>query len=266
MQEKTDGHIPIYVSYSTFTTFLDWLAEMPVTPTQLDRSLWGGKFAGGTGSQLMSGLRFLGLVDGETPTDRLEPILRVDSTERKQLLTALLRDAYGADLIDGLNSITPKMLNEGLERLGATDATLRKAFSFIVNAAKANEIPIAPTTAKKARNKPARKAAATRVKPPPAPKAGGTKKLTPKDGGSTTDTTRKVQLMSGGHVTLALDIDLFDLSDGDREFVLRLVDELRNYQSAQQRPAEATDGENEEASGLQASAAAPDASEGGIVR
>jgi len=181
MQQKTDGRIPTYVSYSTFTTFLDWLAEMSVTPTQIDRSLWVGKFSGGTGSQLMSGLRFLGLLDNEKPTDRLEPIIRADSTERKELLVALLKDAYGANVIGDLSSMTPKMLNEELERLGATEATLRKAFSFIVNGAKANDIPIAPTTAKRARNKPSRKTAAgtKKVKLPPAPNAGGSKKPPP---------------------------------------------------------------------------------------
>lgn len=231
MQEKTDGLIPAYISYSTFTTFLDWLAEMPVIPTQLDRSLWSGKFAGGTGSQLMSGLRFLGLVDGEMPTDRLEPILRADSTERKQLLAALVKDAYGADVIDGLNSMTPKMLNEELEQLGATDATLRKAFSFIVNAAKANDIPIAPTTAKKARNKPARRASAAGRKPraqQPAKKEKTPKREDSHNGQRKGDAIT-VDLEGGYTVTLDVVADWTRLKTADRDFVIELIDKMRGY-------------------------------------
>ena len=55
------GSIPIYVSYLTFGNFLDWLKEMKVLPSQIDRSLWSIKFPGSHGAQLMSGLRFLGL-------------------------------------------------------------------------------------------------------------------------------------------------------------------------------------------------------------
>ena len=264
MQEKTGGRIPMYVSYSTFTTFLDWLGEMPVTPTQIDRSLWTGKFSGGTGSQLMSGLRFLGLIDGERPTDHLEPIVRADSTQRKQLLAALLKDAYGANLVDGLRSMTPKMLNEQLERLGATDATLRKAFSFIVNAAKANDIPIAPTTAKKARNKPARKTLTAGRKP----KAQQPVKQTAADGPTIHKqppaNTRVVDLKSGGQVFVSISIDLFDLSPTDRKFVMGLIDSLKAYNDAQSPPGEAAPGNNEEAPGLQDLAATPGASEGSL--
>ena len=239
MQEKTDGHIPIYVSYSTFTTFLDWLAEMPVTPTQIDRSLWVGKFSGGTGSQLMSGLRFLGLLDNERPTDHLEPIIRADSTGRKQLLEALLKDAYGANVIGELSSMTPKMLNEELERLGATEATLRKAFSFIVNAAKANDIPIAPTTAKRARNKPARKTSAAGRKPRAQQPAEKGKTPKPDDShkpGDAQNGQRKgdaitVDLEGGYTVTLDVVADWTRLKTADRDFVIELIDKMRGYKT-----------------------------------
>lgn len=264
MQEKTDQHLPIYVSYSTFTTFLDWLAEMPVIPSQLDRSLWSPKFSGGTGSQLMGGLRFLGLLIGEKPTDRLEPLVRADATTRKNLMHDLLREAYGVSTIDSLSSMTPKLLNDHLERLEATDATLRKAFSFLVNAAKANDIPIAPSIAKKARNKPsARKAPGTPRKPRDEGGALGIVKQNPPSGSpkSSTGNVRTIELTSGGQVTLSISVDLFDLSDSDQKFVLDLVQKLRDYQPAQQQPAEAADGKTEGAPGLQSSAAAPGAPE-----
>ena len=156
MTDKTDATpLPIYVSYSTFTTCLDWLKEMNVTPSQIDRSLWGGKFAGGNGSQLMVGLRFLGLLDDEKPTERLEGLVRADAAQRKERLADTMRAAYG-DLIEKLPSMTPNMLNKALDELGATDSTRRKAFSFVVNAARGADLPIAPGIAKRARNKPSK--------------------------------------------------------------------------------------------------------------
>ena len=156
MADKTNGKpLPMYVSYSTFTTFLDWVKEMPVTPSLIDRSLWTSKFAGGNGGQLMGGLRFLKLLEGEKPTDELEGLIRADAAQRKVRLAETMRAAYG-NLIDGLPSMTPNMLNKALDGLGATEHTRRKAFSFVVNAARGADLPIAPGIAKRARNKPSK--------------------------------------------------------------------------------------------------------------
>jgi hypothetical protein len=124
--------IPIYVSYSTFQTFLDWLGEMRVIPTQLDSSLWRGKFSGAVGSQVMGGARFLKLLDGDRPTPQLEALARADPERRKELLLDAMRGAYGADFIDGLPRMTPKVLSDKLDALGTTDSTHAKARSFFV--------------------------------------------------------------------------------------------------------------------------------------
>ena len=154
--KPSDKPLPFYVSYSTLTTFLDWLKEMEVTPTLIDRSLWTGKFAGGNGGQLMAGLRFLGLLEGEKPTEPLEGLVRADASQRKGLLADTLRTAYGDDLIDKLPSTTPNMLNKALDDLGATESTRRKAFSFLVNAARGADLPMAQAISKRARNKPSK--------------------------------------------------------------------------------------------------------------
>jgi hypothetical protein len=240
VDEKT-GHLPMYVSYATFINLLDWLGEMPVLPSQLDRSLWYGKFAGGTGSQLMSGLRFLGLLNGERPTDLLEPIVRASGQDRKAALQALLRSAYGSDFIGSLASMTPKMLNEHLEGLGATDATLRKAVSFLITAAKSNDIVVAPGIAKKVRAKSTgRRGALTGTRKPKQENKGEGAKN--QNHTNTTDTvdrvaTKTIMLRSGGNVTLTVTVDLFGLSTDDRTFVLGLIDKMNTYQ-AQQQPVE----------------------------
>lgn len=150
----TDNALPMYVSFSTFTTFLDWIGEMDVTPSQIDRSLWSGKFAGGSGGQLMSGLRFLKLLEGEKPTDLLEELARGDVATRKTVLQRVLRDAYGTETITQLPSMTPRLLEDKLNALGTSDATRRKAFSFLVNAVRAADLPMSGGISKRARNRP----------------------------------------------------------------------------------------------------------------
>ena len=53
MDHMGNSRTPIYVSYLTFANFLDWLKEMPVIPSRIDRSLWGSKFSGTNRAKLM---------------------------------------------------------------------------------------------------------------------------------------------------------------------------------------------------------------------
>lgn len=146
---------PMYASYLTFVTLLDWLRDMEHLPSQFDRSWWGSKFSGSGGAQLMAGLRFLGLLSGDSPTARLEELAHATPEDRAPLMAALLRDAYGADLVDGLTRMTPKMLSDRINALGTTDATHRKAVAFFVNAVKGAQLSIPGSIAKQARNRPA---------------------------------------------------------------------------------------------------------------
>jgi hypothetical protein len=52
---------PPYVSYRTFLNFVEGLQQ--TMPARIDRSYWGDRFSGSTGTQLVSALRFLDLID-----------------------------------------------------------------------------------------------------------------------------------------------------------------------------------------------------------
>ena len=146
---------PIYVSYLTFTNLLDWLRDLGTLPSQFDRSFWGHKFSGSGGGQLMAGLRFLGLLEGDAPTDSLERLALASNEDRRGFLLEVLKDKYGAEFIASLPRTTPRLVNERLAELGTTDATAAKARSFFVNAAKSVGLQLPPQVAKQARNKPA---------------------------------------------------------------------------------------------------------------
>ncbi len=239
VQEQTDHRLPTYISYATFVTCLDWLKDMGTTPSRIDRSLWEPKFAGSVGAQLMPGLRFLGLLEGDVPMDKLANLAGANNDQRKALLAEMLRDAYGADLVDGLRSMTPKMLDDALTNLGATDPTRRKAASFLINAARAADLPIASHISKRARNRaPVKKTATgdTKGKRRQQSKPDQTNRPHPPSGDGH---TRLLKLRSGGRVSLTVDFNPFDLEGEDRVFVFALIDQMKEYEVPQASSEEA---------------------------
>jgi len=59
--DKSRRRLPPYISYRTFDNFIGRLQQQ--VPSRIDRSYWGETLSGSTGTQLMSALRFLNLVD-----------------------------------------------------------------------------------------------------------------------------------------------------------------------------------------------------------
>ena len=155
-ESQTQNELPTYTSYSTFITFLDWLRDMPVIPDQIDRSLWESKFAGSTGAQLMSGLRFLNLLEGDRPRQELKDLVAADKSGRKPLIRTLLENAYGQEFVDDLAKKTPGLVEKKLHELGTTTGTHKKALSFFVNAARENDVTVPASIGKMSRNRSAK--------------------------------------------------------------------------------------------------------------
>ena len=157
-QAITDNHregrqlSPPYVSYLTFKNLLEWL-ETEGVPLRFDRSFWSKKYSGSIGPQLMSGIRFLGLLIEEKPTPLLESLVNARGDDRKETLQDIYRKAYTAVDFDALQRATPGMLNEWFESYSIDGSTLRKAASFFVNALKDAEHPLSNSLRKLARNK-----------------------------------------------------------------------------------------------------------------
>ena len=226
---------PPYVSFNTFRTLLDWLRSEGV-PLRFDRSFWQAKFSGSTGTQLVATLRFLGLLQGDRPLPDLESLVDAATDERRFILKELLKDSYATVPFDELDRATPAMVRRWFRAYPVDGHTLRKAISFFVNAVRDAEMPMSNAVRKMARSKTS----------PPAPRAAprdrrhsnaaspGQGERQPRQGpteaGPESSRTR-IALESGGAVTLDLAVDLFQLSERDRDFVLRLVDLTRGYQS-----------------------------------
>lgn len=145
---------PPYMPYLTFRHFLQWLDAEGI-PLRFDRTAWEKKYSGSTGSQLLTGLRFLGLLDGERPTPQLETIIEAKGEDREELLRDRIKDAYSPEVnFSELPRATVGMLDEWLKSYGIEGDTARKAASFFVNASKDLDIPISMPLRKLARNRP----------------------------------------------------------------------------------------------------------------
>jgi hypothetical protein len=86
--------IPPYVSYRTFRRFIN---ELQIgIPSRVDRSYWGERYSGSTGTQLMTSLRFLGLIDSDgIPTTRLKQLVSSTGNQRNEVLNQIARTSFG---------------------------------------------------------------------------------------------------------------------------------------------------------------------------
>ncbi|MFC1977877.1 hypothetical protein ACFLWS_06420, partial [Chloroflexota bacterium] len=64
-------------------------------PAVIDRSYWGERFSGSNGTQLMTALRFLGLIDSSgMPMTRLIQLVSAKGSQRSEILMQIGHGAY----------------------------------------------------------------------------------------------------------------------------------------------------------------------------
>ena len=93
VNDKSQKSLPPYVSYRTFQNFIDVL-QLGM-PSRIDRSYWGERYSGSTGTQLMTALRFLGLVDSNgIPMTRLKQLVSTRGAQRSEILKQIAYTAF----------------------------------------------------------------------------------------------------------------------------------------------------------------------------
>lgn len=129
--------LPPYISYRTFQNFIDRLQQG--IPSRIDRSFWGDRLSGSTGTQLMAALRFLGLIDANgAPTSRFRQLVVLKGIQKKDMLKQITTDSY--EFMSGnsfdLQSATSSQLEETFKRtFELTDSVNRKCVKFFVSLA-----------------------------------------------------------------------------------------------------------------------------------
>ena len=226
---------PPYVSFNTFKTLLEWLKSEGV-PLRMDRSFWRAKFSGTTGTQLVASLRFLGLVGDDQPLPDLENLVQAPRDEQRVILRELLKDSYSILPFDDLDRATPSMVRQWFRAYPIDGHTLRKAISFFVNAAREAEIPMSKAVGRMAKTKgtvsyrTVANGAGKHQRSILGKTGEDVRRGRNRDNNATKSNNTIIPLESGGVIKLDISVDLFQLSERDREFVLNLVDITLNYQ------------------------------------
>ena len=145
-------HSPPYVSYKTFESFMTRLQQH--LPTRIDRSYWGEMFSGSTGTQLMSAMRFLNLVDANArPMPRLKLLVSATTGEhRAALLRQVADDAYAFALkgtLDTQNATYAELEDVFKNTYRMKTDVCRKCIKFFTEFSKEAGIPLSPQITKK---------------------------------------------------------------------------------------------------------------------
>ncbi len=153
VNNKSRRRLPPYVSYRTFRNFLDDLQQG--IPARIDRSYWGERLSGSTGTQLMVALRFLGLIDtSSVPTNQLRSLVIAKGLPRAELLRQIASEAFDFLLQSSfdLQTATYAQLEEVFyDRFQLTGDVSRKCIKFFVALATDAEIPLSSFITKRTR-------------------------------------------------------------------------------------------------------------------
>ncbi len=153
VKESGRKRLPPYVSYRTFQNFLDRLQQG--IPARIDRSYWSDRLSGSTGTQLMSALRFLGLIDANgTPTSRLRLLAQAKGAQRTEILRQLTSEAFiflqgSFDSQSGTYAQLEEAFHSTFE---LTDGVRRKCVKFFVALASDAGMPLSPFIIKRLRS------------------------------------------------------------------------------------------------------------------
>ncbi len=133
------------VSYRSFWNFIDSLQQG--IPARIDRSYWGERWSGSTGSQLMKAFHFLGLIDSNNmPTDRLKQLVSARGAQRTETLRQMTVESF--DFLLGAVDYQTATYAQIEELLHSTyhlsSQNSSKCIKFFVRLASDAGIPLSP--------------------------------------------------------------------------------------------------------------------------
>jgi len=126
--------VPPYVPYRTFRNFLESLKDG--IPARIDRSVWGQRYSGSSGIQLMTALKVLDLMDDEgRPAETLERLVKAEGDERRRILHGVLEAHYAPVFALDLARATRAQFHEAFRSFGTKEGVLTKCEAFFIQAA-----------------------------------------------------------------------------------------------------------------------------------
>ena len=173
VKDRGRKRLPPYISYRTFQNFIERLQQG--IPSRIDRSYWGDRVAGSTGTQLMAALRFLGLIDTDgTPTGRLRQLASSRDIQRTEVLRHIISESFAflqEEAFDSQTATYSQLVEVFHHTFELTDSVTRKCVKFFIALASDAGMPLSPFIIKRVRftgsgtgTKPAGKRKGTREK------------------------------------------------------------------------------------------------------
>lgn len=240
-----------YLPMATLLTALDHLAAISI-PNKIESRTFPSMSSQST-SQLLSGLKFFDLIEDDgTPRPLLSDLVHKPD-ERKALIRQLIETHYPDIVALDFAKITPSQLDAALssKTYNVQGDTRKKAKTFLLKAAQYAGFTVHPLLTKVTRtrnragtrratpgsgsgasaNSDAGAPAETIINPPPAPRG----------------TEKTIEFRRGGSLSLALSVNLWELEAEDRNFVLKLIDDIQAYEKGLQASTESNDKVEKEA-------------------
>lgn len=135
---------PAYIAYSSLVSFINWLRETHIPP-QIDRTVMP-KASGSQVSATVGSLKFLKMLDANSkPLPLMRQLVSATDEDRPKVLKTVLEGAYPFLFTDSefsLETATGQMMAEKFRVQGVSGATLSKAVSFFLAAAKVAGIKV----------------------------------------------------------------------------------------------------------------------------
>jgi hypothetical protein len=213
-----------YLPFKTFIGSLDPFSQG--IPPKIDRSLWNQ--SGFTQGLILNAYRYFHLVDlTNKPTPQFQQLVKSKDKARKEEIKKLISVGY-PDIVNlhDTATMTPKILDELMERYNVTGETKKKAVTFFLQAAKFAEIPLSNFLTEKIRS-----TSGTRRRPT-TQSTSINRVTTGTPSGIANTNTKRLSLASNGTIEMTISYDPFSISKDDREFIFGLIDKLQQYDEA----------------------------------
>lgn len=137
------GASPPYIAFQSLKTLTSNMKEHGV-PGRIDKSVLNN-FSGAVGSQIITALKFLDLIDDNNhPKASLKGLVTAYGTDGwTEALSAVLKKAFAPIFSLNLETASPAQFTEHFKQIYDVDGdTLRKSLTFFVNAVRDAQIPI----------------------------------------------------------------------------------------------------------------------------
>ena len=205
-------------------------------PNVIDSSFLNA-FLSGTNTRLfISALSFFDLTnERDEPTNSLKQLVNADINERKSQMKSLLEQHYSNIFELELTRATPKQFEEALDQYGLGGDTKRKARAFLIQAIQYAGIPMSEIITRRTRTSKPRK----RTNPNSSGTTSGTSKsstvkknVSNRSDSNSSASTITINLRNDERVTLAAEVNIMTIHSEDRDFLLGLVDQIKEHDEA----------------------------------